>query len=92
MKARNVLTADYEFNDTPLPVGDIPGLMDTVREVAETKEKTLVRCEGRVCDYDVYWNSKTDTVRIAAVVPGASYEVPQEELDKQRLGDYTEEA
>ena len=41
----------------------------------ETKEKELVRCEDRVCDYDVYWNSKTNAVRIAAVAMGASYEV-----------------
>jgi len=78
MKAEHVLSASYEWSEEPLNVSDIDGLREAVERVRETKEKELVRCEERVCDYDVYWNGKTDAVRIAAVAMGASYEVTQE--------------
>lgn len=79
-EAKQVLTADFTFDDKPLQVDEIDGLMETVQAVAEHENKTLHRCENRVCDYDVYWNEKTNTVRIAAVVPGASYEVSEEAI------------
>ena len=78
MKAEQVLTAEFEFNDEPLLIDEIDGLKEVVKEVRETKEKTLHRCEDRVVDYDVYWNSKTESVRIAAIVPRVSYEVTDE--------------
>jgi len=77
-EAKNVLKADFTFSDEPLEIDDIEGLPEAVKATADDKEKRLVRCEGRVSDYDVYWNSKTDSVRVAAKVPAASYEVPQE--------------
>ena len=80
MKCEQVLTASFDWTDEPVDPSEIPGLMDAIERVAETKEKELVRCEDRVSDYDVYWNDKTNTVRFAAVVPGASYEVPEDEL------------
>lgn len=79
-EAKNVLKANYSFNDEPLEIDEIDGLPEAVKEVADTREKTLVRCEDRVTDYDVYWNEKTETVRIAAIVPGATNEVPEGEL------------
>lgn len=79
-KAKQVLTADYDFSDEPLDITEIDGLESAIREVAQTKEKQLVRCDDRVSDYDVYWNSTTDTVRVGAVVLAASYEVPQEHI------------
>ena len=84
MKAENVLTASYEWSDGPLNVDEIDGLRDAVERVRETHEKELVRCEDRVADYDVYWNPKTDAVRIGAVAMGASYEV----IDDTDLGDF----
>jgi len=80
-QAEQVLTADFDFTDEPLQIDEIAGLPEAVQEVAETKDKKLVRCDDRVSDYDVYWNPKTETVRVAAVVPGASYEVPKEALE-----------
>ncbi len=84
MKAEQVLTASYDWSDEPLNVDDIDGLREAVERVRDTKEKELVRCEERVADYDVYWNEKTDSVRIAAVAVGASYEV----TDETDLGDF----
>ena len=78
MKAERVLTASYDWSDEPLNVNEIDGLRDAVERVRETQEKELVRCEDRTADYDVYWNTKTDSVRIAAVVLGASYEVTED--------------
>ncbi|WLW38140.1 hypothetical protein [Halorubrum tailed virus BLv36] len=75
MKAEHVLSASYEWGEEPLNINKIDGLQEAVERVRETKEKELVRCEDRVCDYDVYWNRKTNAVRIAAVAMGASYEV-----------------
>jgi hypothetical protein len=80
-QAENVLRAEYEFNDEPLNLTDIDGIYNAIAEVADTKESVLVECEDRVPDYKVYWNSKTDTVRIGAYVIGASYEVPTEYTD-----------
>ena len=75
MNAEQVMTAEYSFSDEDLPVSDIDGLSDTVQSVREDKIKRFHRCEDRLCNYDVYWNEKTDSVRIAAVVPAATYEV-----------------
>jgi len=77
--AENVLQADYEFTDEPLETDDIAGLNEAISRVRETKERELVRCEERVPDYDVYWNEKTNAVRVAAVVLKVSYEVPEPE-------------
>jgi hypothetical protein len=90
MKARNVLTATYEFNDDPLTVTEIDGLLEAVREVAEAEGGERIVEADRVPDYKVYWNSKTETVRIGALVMGASWEVTEEELDKQTLADFDE--
>lgn len=79
-EATQVLTADFDFTEEPLETDDIDGLNEAIQRVAETHDKELVRCDDRVPDYDVYWNEKTDTVRVAAVVIGASYEVPKEVL------------
>lgn len=80
MKAEQVLTADYDWSDEPLDVETIDGLKEAVKHIQEQKEgKELVRCESRVNDYDVYWNEKTDSVRIGAVVMGCSYEVNDEQ-------------
>lgn len=80
-EAKQVLTADVTFSDEPLPIDEIEGLSEAVQEVADSREKQLVRCENRVCDYDVHWNENTDTVRVIAIVPGASYEVPEEVIE-----------
>jgi len=77
----NVLRADYDFSDDPLEIDDIDGLDEAIERVAETKERELVRCESRVADYDVYWNTKTNTVRVGAVCIEASYEVPQDYIE-----------
>jgi len=77
-KAKQVLTASYEWDDEPLETDSIDGLNDAIDRVREYKDKELVRCEDRVADYDVYWNEKTDSVRVAAVAIGASYEVIDE--------------
>jgi len=78
--AEQVLSAEYEMSDEPLAVDEIDGLRAAVNRVADAEEgRELVRCEDRVTDYDVYWNSKTDTVRIAAVAMLASYEVDHAE-------------
>jgi hypothetical protein len=84
MKAEQCLTASYDWSDEPLHIEEIDGLAAAVERVRETKEKELVRCDDRVADYDVYWNTKTDAVRIAAVVTGATYEV----TDETSLSDY----
>jgi len=81
-EAENKLRAEYEFSDDPLTLEGIGGIYDAIREVAKTKDSALVECEDRVPDYKVYWNSKTDTVRIGAYVIGASYEVPAEFTDQ----------
>lgn len=79
MECEQKLTASYDWNDSPLNTGDIEGLDEAIEQVDENHdERVLVRCEDRVADYDVYWNSKTDTVRIAALVTGATYEAPDE--------------
>lgn len=77
-EAENVLRAEYEFSDEPLTLSEIDGIYNAIDEVAKTKESVIVECEDRVPDYKVYWNSKTDTVRIGAIALCASYEVPQE--------------
>ena len=81
-EAENVLRAEYEFSDDPLELGAIDGIYAAIQEVAETKEAAIVECEERVPDYKVYWNSKTDTVRIGAIPVCASYEVPKEYVDE----------
>ena len=75
MKAEQKLTVSFDWSDEPLNVDEIDGLRDAVERVRKTHEKELVRCDDRVPDYDVYWNDKTDAVRIAALVPGCSWEV-----------------
>jgi len=78
MKAEQVLTAQYEVSDEPLQIDRIDGLREAVNRVQETHERELVRCEDRVMNYDVYYNTKTESVRIGAVAMLASYEVTQE--------------
>jgi len=80
MKAEQVLTASYEMTDEPLETDGIPGLNDAIETMREEQsdENILVRCEDRVANYDVYWNTKTDSVRIAAIMTKASYEVDDE--------------
>jgi len=78
MKAEQVLTAQYDVSDEPLQIDRIDGLREAVNRVQETHERELVRCEDRVMNYDVYYNTKTESVRIAAVATLASYEVTQE--------------
>jgi len=74
--ATQVLTAEYDMTDEPLPVDDIDGLRAAVDRIAEAREgRELVRCEERVMDYEVYWNEKTDTIRIGAKAMLASYEI-----------------
>ena len=87
-EAEQVLTASYDMTDAPLQINDIPGLRDAIERVADAEGgRELVRCEDRVMDYDVYWNDKTETVRIGAVAMLASYEV---DLDGASLADYAE--
>jgi len=83
MKAEQVLTAEYELTDDPLAVDRIDGLEAAVDRVRQTKEKELVRCDDRIADYDVYWNDKTDTIRIAATFILASYEVDPEDVESE---------
>lgn len=79
MKCEQTLTASYEWTDKPLETNDIDGLNEAIDAVDDDHDKrVLVRCEDRVADYDVYWNDKTESVRIAALAPGATYEVPDE--------------
>jgi len=77
-EARQVLKADYTFSDSGLDVEEIPGLPEAIKQTANDKETRIVRCEDRVCNYDVYWNSTTGTVRFAAIPPAVTYEVPKE--------------
>jgi hypothetical protein len=84
MKCPQKITADYDWNDEPLETDKIEGLNEAIEHVRNNREdKILVRCDDRVADYDVYWNDPTDTVRFAAVVMGASYEVPAENDDEE---------
>lgn len=86
-EAQQCLTASYTFGDEPLVIEDTPGLKDAVETVnADHSEEIYVRQDDGVIDYKVYWNSSTETVRIAALVVGATYEVP-ENTDKT-LYDY----
>lgn len=78
-EAEKVLTASYEMTAEPIETDEIDGLNDAIEEVARTHQSRLVRCDDRVVDYDVYWNSTTETIRIAALAATASYEVPSEE-------------
>lgn len=80
-QARQVLTASYDFDDNPVDITERDGLAEAIREVAETKEDVWVSQPDSVVDYKVYWNSQTDTVRFAAMVAGASYEVSPEFLE-----------
>jgi len=77
-EAENKIRAEYEFSDEPLDLTGIEGIYDAINEVAETKEPVIVECEDRIPDYKVYWNTKTDTVRIGAIPVCATYEVPKE--------------
>jgi len=83
----NVLRAEYEFSDEPLELAGIDGIHEAIEHVAESQESVVVECDDRVPDYKVYWNTKTDTVRVGALVTGASYEVPQEHTDQFTQGD-----
>jgi hypothetical protein len=83
-EAENKLRAEYEFGDEPLQLDGIDGIYDAIDEVAETKDAVIVECEDRVPDYKVYWNTKTDTVRIGAIPVCATYEVPQEYTEEQQ--------
>jgi len=83
MKAEQVLTAEYDLTDRDLNVDNIDGLREAVNRVHESKERELVRCENRVGNYDVYWNSKTDAVRIGATFRLASYEVDPDDLQSE---------
>jgi len=74
-EAENVLRAEYEFNDDPLDLTEIDGIYEAIKEVAQTKESAIVEPEDRVPHYKVYWNTKTETVRIGAYAMCASYEV-----------------
>jgi len=84
MKAEQCLTASYDWSGEPLNVLDIDGLKDSIKRVENSHERELVRCEDRVADYEVYWNTPTETVRIAAKVTGATYEVS----DDTNLSDF----
>lgn len=76
-EARNVLTASYEFTDEPVEIEEKDGLAEAIQHVSENKDDPqYVEQPDSVYDYKVYWNPKTDTVRFAAMAPGASYEVP----------------
>lgn len=88
MQAEQVLTADYEMSDESLVVDNINGLRAAVERIQEAQEgDELVRCPDRVMDYKVYWNEKTETVRIGAVAMLASYEIDD---SKPTLEDYDE--
>jgi len=71
----NVLTASYEFSDEPLDVTEIDGLEAAIEQVQQTKKDRFVEAPKKIPDYKVYWNEKTDSVRVGAIVIGASYEV-----------------
>jgi len=76
-EARNVLTASYDFSDEPVEIEDKDGLAEAIEHVAENKDNPqYVEQPGMVVDYKVYWNGKTNSVRFAAMVAGASYDVP----------------
>ena len=76
--AEQVLKASYELTDEPLDIDEIPGLREAVDRIADAGEgRELVRCQDRVMNYDVYWNSKTETVRVGAFAMLASYEVEE---------------
>jgi len=77
MNAEQVLTAQYEFTDDPIETDEIEGLNEAIERVRESHGKEFVRCESRVCDYDVYWNEKTNSVRIAAKPAQVCYEVEE---------------
>ena len=79
---KNVLRAEYEFTDEPLDITGIDGIYKAIEEVAETQEVAIVECEDHISDYKVYWNSKTETVRIGAYAVCASYEVPKKYTDR----------
>ena len=88
MQAEQVLTADYTMSDEPLVVDDIGGLREVVERVRNAERgNELLRCEDRTMDYRVYWNKKTETVRIGAVAMLASYEIDE---STPTLGDYDE--
>lgn len=88
MQAEQVLTADYTVSDDPLAVDNIDGLREAIERIQEAEEgREFVRCEDRVMNYDVYWNEKTETVRIGATAMLASYELDD---SKPTLGDYDE--
>lgn len=80
-EAKNVLRADYEFSDDPLDLTAIDGIHDAISEVADTHGEVFVEAPDRIPSYKVYWNDKTDTVRIGAMPICASYEVPKEYTD-----------
>jgi len=78
-EAEQCLTANYEMTDAPLEIDEIDGLAEAIQTVRNDHDALeLVRCESRQMDYDVYWNEKTDAVRVGAVALLASYEVPEE--------------
>jgi len=76
MQAKQVLTVDYEMSDGPLVIDDIDGLREAVEEVQNAESgSAFVECDDRAMDYKVYWNEKTESVRIGAVAMLASYEI-----------------
>ena len=88
MQAEQVLTADYTVSDEPLPIDNINGLREGIERVQDAEAGSeFVRCEDRVMDYRVYWNEKTESVRIGAVAMLASYEIDE---STPTLGDYDE--
>jgi len=87
MKAEQVIKVDYTMSDEPLETSDIDGLDEAIERCRQEQpeDNILVRCADRVADYDVYWNEKTESVRIGAVMMQASYEVsdtPQATLEE----------
>jgi len=82
-EAENKLRADYDFNDEPVEIEDKDGLPEAIQEVSETKESVYVPQPESVADYKVYWDHKTDSVRFAAMVAGATYEVPDSFVEEQ---------
>jgi len=88
MQAEQVLTADYKMSDEPLAIDNIDGLREAVERVRNDRGgSAFVGCEDRVMDYRVYWNEKTESVRIGAVAMLASYEIDE---STPTLGDYDE--
>jgi hypothetical protein len=90
-KAENKLTASYNFNGDPVEIEEKEGLTEAIKEVQETKERLYVPQEDRVVDYEVYWNEKTDAVRFAALVAGATYEVPDEFFEQQKISEVSDD-